>query len=371
MAGDLLRADVAVVGGGPAGLATAIELRRQGLAVIVIERTGYDSPRVGEHVAPGAKALIAALGLKDAAASGQHASCPGIRSLWGSDVPVDRDYLFHPNGEGLNLSRPLFDVSLATVAEQLGVTVVTNARIDSLLRSAGLWHAGVHRAGVESQIRASVVVDATGRAATIAKRLGGTPIVYDELIGIVGRIPSAVTAANTVIIEALERGWWYSAGLADGSVVVTFMTDPELTDTSIAARARLWNEQLGMTRLTAARIAGYDENQGLLVRTARTQRLDEPVGDAWLAVGDAAMSFDPLSSEGISKGLEWGKKAAAAVAALCRNDRSTSLAYRDEIDRTFSEYLLTRYRYYAAEVRWPDAPFWRRRLLPPKPVDTA
>jgi hypothetical protein len=41
----------------------------------------------------------------------------------------------------------------------------------------------------------------------------------------------------------------------------------------------------------------------LHVRTARTQRLDQPTGEGWLAVGDAAMSFDPLSSEGISKGL--------------------------------------------------------------------
>ena len=79
------------------------------------------------------------------------------------------------------------------------------------------------------------------------------------------------------------------------------------------------------------------------------QRLDEAAGQGWLAVGDAAMSFDPLSSEGISKGLEWGTKAAVTAAALCRGDQSAAQAYRYEIGKTFADYLVTRYRYYAVE----------------------
>jgi hypothetical protein len=42
--------------------------------------------------------------------------------------------------------------------------------------------------------------------------------------------------------------------------------------------------------------------------------------------------------------------------------------YRQEIDKTFADYLIGRYRYYAAETRWPESPFWRRRRLPPQPI---
>jgi flavin-dependent dehydrogenase len=74
------------------------------------------------------------------------------------------------------------------------------------------------------------------------------------------------------------------------------------------------------------------------------------------------MSFDPLSSEGITKGLVAGRKAALVAAALCEGDRSAAQSYCDEISKEFARYMATRHRYYAAERRWPDAPFWRRRL---------
>ncbi|MCA1458771.1 NAD(P)/FAD-dependent oxidoreductase [Bradyrhizobium sp. BRP22] len=358
----LSRFDVAVVGGGPAGLATAIALRRKGLAVLVVERTGYRSQRVGEHIPPTTKLELVSLGLAEVGASGVYASCPGIRSIWGSYEPTDRDYLFHPHGEGLNLSRPDFDLGLAAVAERLGVRITTEARVAALSRLADAWQLLVIRTIGGLEVRATVVIDATGRAASIAKRLGAKPIVFDRLIGIFGRLPAASPRNHIVTVEAVEHGWWYSAGLADGTVVVTFMTDPELIATSKAARTRNWYDRLKEASMTAVRIAEHPGTIELQIRTARTQRLDEPVGDRWLAVGDAAMSFDPLSSEGISKGLAAGQKAAAVAAALCEGHRFEADGYRDDISTEFAQYLAKHHRYYAVERRWPDALFWRRRL---------
>jgi flavin-dependent dehydrogenase len=356
-----LRFDVAVIGGGPAGLATAIALRRQGLTVLVVERTHYRSPRVGEHIPPTTKLQLISLGLTDIAGSGVHACCPGIRSIWGSNEPTDRDYLFHPNGEGLNLSRPDFDLSLAAMAERLGASVISGARIAALSRLASSWQLLVAHPNGGLDACASVVIDATGRAASIAKRLGAKPIVYDGLIGIFGRLPGATPRNHIVTVEAVEQGWWYSAGLADGTVVVTFMSDAELIQTSKAGRIRTWYDRLKDAPMTAGRIADHLSSIELHIRTARTQRLNEPIGDRWLAVGDAAMSFDPLSSEGIAKGLAAGKKAALVAVALCEGNRSAAQGYREDIGKEFAQYMATRHRYYAAERRWPDAPFWRRR----------
>jgi hypothetical protein len=75
------------------------------------------------------------------------------------------------------------------------------------------------------------------------------------------------------------------------------------------------------------------------------------------------MSFDPLSSEGITKGLAAGQKGAVVAAALCESDRSESDGYREDISKAFAQYLATRHGYYSAERRWPDAPFWRRQRL--------
>ena len=340
------RYHVAVVGGGPAGLATAAALLRDGLTVVVIERTDYHSLRVGEHVPPGAKPLLASLGSR-CARIGRHASCPGIRSVWGKREPADRDYLFHPHGEGMNLSRPAFDLSLAALVERLGADVVTDARVHSISRSNGSWDISFAQHDTASEIQADIVIDATGRAASIAKRLGARPIVYDDLIGIVGRVTGPSPRHSLLFIEALESGWWYSAGLADGTIIATFLTDSDLVDTSKSGRLSSWQKQLQASDITASRVVANGGD--LHIRTARTQRLDVAEGEGWLAVGDAAMSFDPLSSEGISKGLEWGRKAAELAAAFCRGDRLAAPAYRQPLNEAFSDYLVTRYRYYAAE----------------------
>jgi flavin-dependent dehydrogenase len=366
---SVARFDVAIVGGGPAGLATAIALKRLGTSAIVFERTDYRSPRVGEHIPPGTKAALAALGLKDALSSGQHAYCPGIRSVWGDNQPTDRDYLLHPHGDGINLTRPDFDMSLAALARELGAVVLTDARITRLSRDGGSWTVSAEHGGSRTEARCSIVIDAGGRAAPIAKRLGARPIVYDDLIGIFAKVAAAARRNNLVVIEAVPDGWWYSAGLADGGIIATFLTDAGLVNTSTAARSRTWKAQLKAASMTSARIASPDQPGELHVRTARTQRLDRVAGDGWLAVGDAAMSFDPLSSEGISKGLEWGAKAAVVAIALCQGDHSAVRSYRDDIGKTFAAYLVTRYSYYAAEKRWPDAMFWRRRRYPPRPID--
>ena len=234
-----------MVGGGPAGLATAVALLRDGLSVIVIERTDYHSLRVGEHVTPGAKPLLASLGLSSALESVRHASCPGIRSVWGNREPADRDYLFHPHGEGINLSRPDFDLSLAALAKGLGADVVTRARVFGISRSNGSWDISFEQNGTPSEIEAAVVIDATGRAASIAKRFGAKPIAYDDLIGIVGRTTASPSSRNSFLfIEALELGWWYSAGLADGTIVATFLTDSDLVDTSKTGRVSTWRRHL-------------------------------------------------------------------------------------------------------------------------------
>jgi flavin-dependent dehydrogenase len=98
------------------------------------------------------------------------------------------------------------------------------------------------------------------------------------------------------------------------------------------------------------------------IAAANTSRLTSVVGPDWLAAGDAAVSFDPLSSQGIMIALESALDAANAIAE--GGDAALS-RYASIITDRYRQDLVERARSYSAERRWPDAPFWHRRHLHP------
>jgi flavin-dependent dehydrogenase len=92
-------------------------------------------------------------------------------------------------------------------------------------------------------------------------------------------------------------------------------------------------------------------------------RLVQPVGAGWIAAGDAALAFDPLSSQGILTALYTGMRAAEAVVATHHGDRVALAHYAARIDAIAATYHQQLRQYYAIEQRWHDAPFWRKRQI--------
>jgi flavin-dependent dehydrogenase len=84
-------------------------------------------------------------------------------------------------------------------------------------------------------------------------------------------------------------------------------------------------------------------------------------GDGWLAVGDAATTFDPLSSQGILKSLRSGVLASYAVADYFKGTQTGLVKYEALAAREFKDYMDSRADFYSRERRWDDAPFWLRR----------
>jgi flavin-dependent dehydrogenase len=90
-------------------------------------------------------------------------------------------------------------------------------------------------------------------------------------------------------------------------------------------------------------------------------KLVRAYGSRWIAAGDAAQSFDPLSSQGIITAIIGGNNAAAALIAAHSSDFSALERLQDDLDARYASYLAERQRYYRAEQRWLERPFWQRR----------
>ena len=83
-------------------------------------------------------------------------------------------------------------------------------------------------------------------------------------------------------------------------------------------------------------------------------------GPGWLAVGDAALAFDPLAGQGVYRALLTATDVAPALRGS-RGDGLALAAYADSTTRDFDRFLVDRSRHYKQEQRWPGSVFWRRR----------
>ena len=358
--------DVAVVGGGPAGSATAIALARAGLRAAVIEAAGYGAFRIGETVPADLRGALRELGIWEAFAKdcGENAHLPsaGNASAWGSDELLVRDALFDLRGHGWHLDRRRFDAMLAAEAKRAGARVWTRTRLTGWQRKGGEWSLALAGPEAPARLTAAFLVDATGRDAALARCCGAQRLHRDRLVAVFVLFswPQDAPADLHTLVEAAEDGWWYAARLPGDRAVAAWMSDSDLVRADGMCRPGPWSERLGRTRHIRPLLAGAAAGP-LTVRSAVSHCLDRIAGDGWLAVGDAACAFDPLSSAGIVTGLRSGLEAAGALVRHLQGDGAALTAYGEHIQRRFADYLTGRREQYSRETRWPDSPFWHRR----------
>jgi flavin-dependent dehydrogenase len=355
------RYDVVIAGGGPAGSGLAAALAARGASVLVVERSEYHGARIGESLPPAIRPALARLGLGAALPDG-HLRSVGIRSTWGGPAPVDRSFLFDPYGTGWHVERNRFDRALATQAEALGATVFTGCEVADCRPG---WRLRLNGAGPQCDIRAQVVVDATGRRASLARRLGARRLILDRTVAIIGVShppgPDVEQPQPVTTIEAAEEGWWYSAPLRDGRVVVACLTDSDICRVKHLAEPTVWCDHLARLARSSNRGGPHRIQEKTLVVAAGNSRLDQAWGAGWLATGDAAAAHDPLAGDGIVSALTDAPHAAEAVLASCDQGESALAAYTHRQEADFDRHLVRAAAFYRREQRWPTAPFWRRR----------
>jgi flavin-dependent dehydrogenase len=360
--------DVVILGGGPAGAAAALSLRGHApsLSVALVEQSGYDMPRVGETLPPTVQAVLAQLGVWETFVGEGHVAAYGTSSAWGSDELCANEFIYHPAGRGWHLDRRRFDRMLARAAADRGVNTYAGHKFTgSRPAGRGGWQLDLRdERGSEAVIEAPFVIDATGRRAAFAGQRGVGKILLDRLLGVhvtYGARDSEPCADTYTLVEAWEEGWWYSALLPEGKVVVFCMSDADIVKRRGLNSADAWLGLLGRTLHTRERVRDTTPLGAPSVHAAHTHRLERVTGDAWLAVGDAATTFDPLSSQGVLKSLRSGVLASYAVADYFKGTASGLEKYEALTTREFNDYLSARADFYGRERRWEGSPFWLRR----------
>ncbi|MDC8760009.1 NAD(P)/FAD-dependent oxidoreductase [Janthinobacterium fluminis] len=317
-------ADVAVVGGGPAGAAAAIACALRGLRVTLFERgaSGRDSP--GETLHPGIEPLLAQLGVGAGLAAVTGARHPGIWTEWGGPRK------FEPFGadaggpwRGFQVKRGEFDAMLRSRAQALGVVLRQPVAVGPpLLRDGAVC-------GLETDagpVPARLVIDATGRSRWLGRALGiDSPASSPPLLARYGYVRGSCPQRDGAPLMAGDAaGWTWTALVRPDTYQWTHLA----LDGGKPAADWLPEELRGLLPLGRAR--GADVTWRLAA---------QPAGPGWFMVGDAAALLDPSSARGVMKALMSGMAAAhlgAAVLAGQAPAAQTALAYRDWLAAWFA-----------------------------------
>jgi flavin-dependent dehydrogenase len=364
-----LRFDVVILGAGPAGATAALQLAGRH-SVLMVEKHAEPVQRIGESLPPAARRLLTDMGLWDEFVGQGHAPCYGNRSVW-NGVVAEHDFIRDPDGHGWHLDRQRFEMWLRAKAAERGASLLAPATVTHVAKLEEGWQLTLTTPADDARIvRAKTLVDAGGRAAMLARKLGAQRNRWDGLVcyWLYGRDSNhgdTPGAAGLTHIEAAEEGWWYSASLPGQRRVLAFHTDADLAaakrmrgqDAFIASAMKL--ESLG----TLLRETGFIP-EGEVMTAAAHSAVSLPVaGEGWFAAGDAAISFDPLSSQGLFNALYTGWAAAEACDRSLSGDAGVVEGYCRELANIAHAYRRNLAYFYGQEGQWRTSRFWARRCM--------
>jgi flavin-dependent dehydrogenase len=365
------RLDFVVAGGGPAGAAAALTLARAGRRVLLADtaraRDRADRVKIGETLPPAVQPLLRDLDLWRSFLADEHLPSHGTVTVWGSPRPGSLDFIFDPNGSGWHLDRMRFDRRLRGFVHEAGVDLRDGRRARVLGRGAdGTWKIGLASCDNRSTetVECRMLIDATGRHAGPGRWAGARRLRSDRTVAAYAIFMAGVEDHDArTVVEAARDGWWYTALIPGKRRVVAYLTDGDLLPAAMRTPAGFC-AQLSATTHVRARIPDNCKLAILgapRVTVAEGSRLQPAAGQGWLALGDAALAFDPLSSQGIFNALFTGILGAQAAAAQLVGERSPTRDYMHRLDQIWAAYEHNRRFYYELERRWTERPFWARR----------
>jgi flavin-dependent dehydrogenase len=329
-----VRADVAIVGGGPAGLAAAIGAARRGLGVVVLEKGGWPRDKAcGEGLMPSGLRALDRLGVRTLLDPAECAPFEGVRYV--QEDGSFAEARFSPSsGGGLGIRRSALSDALARRARELGVTLRAGTTVQRLQQiSDGIE---LHLDGQDA-LAAKLVIAADGLASPRRHAAGlDAPARGPRRFGLRQHFRCAAWSPFVEVhfSNGLEA---YVTPAGAHRVGVAFLWDAGTARQSISFASLLDCFPGLRARLAGVPPDSEPRGAGPLLRQARAR-----TADRLALIGDAGGYVDAITGEGLSLAFHCAEALTAILpdAIACGAARETLRAYEREFARAFRRYSL-------------------------------
>ncbi|HJR67911.1 MAG TPA: NAD(P)/FAD-dependent oxidoreductase [Gemmatimonadaceae bacterium] len=346
----LERADVVVVGGGPAGLIAARETASAGLDVVLVERDrAIGAPvRCGEGV--GSRGLSEFISPAGASWVARRITRVIFWAPDGTEVRVAEGDV------GYILDRSRFEPALAAEAGSAGADIRVRTEAVALARQGDGWRVSLRGPHGATDIDARIVIAADGVEALVARWAG-----LDTRVPARDMESCAQYVVSNISFDPDAIYLHFGHGVAPGGYAWLFPKDVGVANVGLGIvalraggrHARAWLDDYMARYFPQGITTGYTVG-GVIVHPT----IKQTVTDGLLVCGDAAHMVNPLSGGGIVNAMKAGRLAARVAAqALATGDTSAARlqCYHDEWMRMLGDDHLRYYRLKEAISKFDDA----------------